>query len=211
MSSVQPTDTFSSGQKRLALVIGVNEAVNSALPTLKHAVDDATKMAEVLRDSCGFELFQPSLLGEYATSERVKSTVLALARERGKNDFLLPYFSGHGQPMTISGDQPDIYLATHNFSEREAEEDETLHFSMRWLQNKLYIPTQVGRVLLILDCCYAGNIGITAANPYLQDLKACLYTFFEQPMGNDEAHKGGLRLALTATGHDQSAGEQDGC
>ena len=210
MSSEQPTDTFSSGQRRLALVIGVNEAANSSLPALKHSIADATKMAEVLRDSCGFELFQPPLLGEYATSERVKSAVLALARERGENDFLLLYFSGHGLPMTISGDQPDIYLATHNFSEREAEEDETLHFSMRWLQNKLYIPTQAGRVLLILDCCYAGNIGMTADNPYLKDLKARVYKFFGQPMGSDEAHKGGLRLALTATGHDQSAGERDG-
>ena len=101
-------------------------------------------MAEVLRDSCVFELFQPPLLGEHATSDHVKSAVLALAHERSENGFLLFYFSRHGQPMTVGGDQPDIYLATHNFSEWEAEEDETLHFSMRWLQNKLYIPTQAG-------------------------------------------------------------------
>ena len=162
MSKEQPTETFPSGQRRLALVIGVNEAAQSnLLPPLKHAVDDATKMAEVLHDACGFELFEPPLVGANATSANVKRAILAMARQRSDNDFLLLYFSGHGQPMTISGDQPDVFLVTHDFSEQDIEDDETLGFSMRWLQNSFYIPTQAGRVLLILDCCYAGNIGTT--------------------------------------------------
>ena len=153
MSKEQLTETFPSGQRRLALVIGVNEAAQSYLPPLKHAIDDATKMAEVLHDACGFELFEPPLVGANATSANVKRAILAMARQRSDNDFLLLYFSGHGQP--------DVFLVTHDFSEQDIEDDETLGFSMRWLQNSFYIPTQAGRVLLILDCCYAGNIGTT--------------------------------------------------
>ncbi len=210
MSNEQSQSAFLPDARRIALVVGVNKAASSSRPSLKHAIDDAQKMAQVLQDSCGFELFAPPLIGENATSTNIKHTLLAMARQSSANDFLLLYFSGHGQPMTVSGDQPDIYLVTHDFNEQDVEDDEALGFSMRWLQNRLYIPTQAGKVLLILDCCYAGNIGMTASNPYLDDLKARIYKFFGQPMGSDESRKGGLRLALTATGHDQTAGEQDG-
>ena len=112
--------------------------------------------------------------------------------------------------MTVGGDQSDIYLATSDFSESETEEDETLHCSMRWLQEKLYLPTQAGKVLLVLDCCYAGNMGRTASDPYLEDLKARIYKYFGAPGSASGARSGGLRLALTATGHNQPATEQDG-
>lgn len=42
---------------------------------------------------------------------------------------------------------------------------------MVWLRDKLYIPTAAGKVLLILDCCYAGNMGPSAPDPYLEKLK----------------------------------------
>lgn len=198
------------GERRLALVIGVNDAPLSDLPSLHYAVNDAEAMAEVLQQQCGFTLMRPPLLGADATSANVKKAILALARQRSDNDFLLLYFSGHGQPMLVDGDQPDIYLATHDFAEGEVEEDNTLHVSMRWLQDKLYLPTQAGKVLLILDCCYAGNMGRTAPDPYLEDLKARIQKYFGAPGSASGSRSGGLRLALTATGHDQTAYERDG-
>src|SRR5437588_8901310 len=87
--------------RRIALVIGVNEASDSNLPPLRHAAADAEGIAEVLQQHCGFELLMPPLLGENATSERIKTAVLELAWGRTERDFLLLYFSGHGQPMTI--------------------------------------------------------------------------------------------------------------
>src|SRR5205814_366319 len=119
-------------------------------------------MAEVLQKCCGFKLLMPPLLGPEATSANVKRAILQLARQRTEQDFLLLYFAGHGHPMTVSGDQHDIYLGTHDFNEQEVEDDEYIHCSMRWLRDKLYIPTNASKVLLILDCCYAGNIGRTA-------------------------------------------------
>lgn len=197
-------------ERRLALVIGVNEAPQSHLGPLNYALNDAESMAKTLQEHCGFSLLRPPLLGTEATSSNVRKAVLALARERTDNDFLLLYFSGHGQPMTVSGDQSDIYLVTSDFNERDAEEDENLHCSMRWLQEKLYLPTQAGKVLLILDCCYAGNMGRTAPDPYLEDLKMRINKYFSAPGNASGARAGGLRLALTATGHNQPASEQEG-
>jgi WD40 repeat protein len=197
-------------ERRLALVIGVNEAPQSHLPPLNYALNDAESMAQTLQEHCGFTLLQPPLLGSDATSANVKKAVLALARERTDTDFLLLYFSGHGQPMTIGGDQPDIYLVTSDFSERDTEEDENLHCSMRWLREKLYLPTQSGKVLLVLDCCYAGNMGRTSPDPYLEDLKMRINTYFGAPGTASGARSGGLRLALTATGHNQPAHEEEG-
>jgi WD40 repeat protein len=197
-------------ERRLALVIGVNAAPQSHLEPLKYALNDAECMAKTLQEHCGFTLLQPPLLGPEATSANVKKAVLALARQRSDADFLLLYFSGHGQPMTVSGDQSDIYLGTSDFSATDTEEDENLHCSMRWLQEKLYLPTQAGKVLLVLDCCYAGNMGRTAPDPYLEDLKMRINKYFGAPGTASGARAGGLRLALTATGHNQSAYEQEG-
>src|SRR6266702_2442461 len=195
-------------ERRLALVIGVNEASHSHLDPLNYAINDAEAMARILQEQCGFTLPIPPLIGAEATSSNVKKAVLAFARQRTDADFLLLYFSGHGQPMTVSGDQSDIYLVTSDFSESETEEDDTMHCSMRWLQDKLYLPTQAGKVLLVLDCCYAGNMGRTASDPYLEDLKARIYKYFGAPGSASGARSGGLRLALTATGHNQPATEQ---
>lgn len=202
-SSVEP-------ERRLALVIGVNEAPHAHLTPLHYALDDAESMAKILQDHCGFTLLSPPLLGVEATSANVKKAVLSLARQRTNNDFLLLYFSGHGQPMTVDGDRSDIYLVTSDFSETDTEEDETLHCSMRWLQERLYLPTLAGKVLLVLDCCYAGNMGRTAPDPYLEDLKMRINKYFGAPGTASGARAGGLRLALTATGHNQPAREQAG-
>src|SRR6266702_6846573 len=160
-ASFNASDELKRG-RRIALVIGVNHAVDSLIPfPLRYAVDDAKVMAEVLHEHCGFELLVPPILSEQATSEKVKTAILDLAWNRTDDDFLLLYFSGHGQPMLIEAGRRDIYLVTHNFRERDVERDENLHLSMQWLRDKLYIPTNAGRVLLILDCCYAGEFGRT--------------------------------------------------
>lgn len=200
-------------EKRLALVIGVNCAPNAQTPLLKvelQASNDAIAMAEVLEECCGFKLLMPPLLGPEATSANVKRAILQLARQRTEQDFLLLYFAGHGYPMTVSGGQDDIYLGTHDFNEQEVDEDEYTHCSMRWLRDKLYIPTGAGKVLIVLDCCYAGNIGRTAPDPYLEDLKARINTYFNAPGSASDSRPSVLRQALAATGHNQMAGEVSG-
>lgn len=210
MSNTTNASDVAEKGRRIALVIGVNEAPNSHLPPLNHAAADAEAMAEVLRQNCNFELVEPPLLNEQATSDRVKDAVRRLARNRSAEDFLLLYFSGHGQPMFIEAERRDIYLVTSNFTELDVEEDESAHFSMRWLRDKLYLPTKAGRVLLIFDCCYAGDYDRTATDPYLEELQQRINYYFGRPGSASEARQGGLRLALTATGHNTKATEKDG-
>ena len=210
MSSSTNASTTAGTGKRIALVIGVNAAANSNLPSLKHAVADAETIADVLQRNCNFELLVPPLVGEKATSAEVKRAVQGLARNRNDEDFLLLYFRGHGQPMTIEADCRDVYLVTHDFNEVEVEEDENAHLSMRWLRDKLYLPTEAGKVLLILDCCYAGDVGRTVPDPYLEELKQRIAVYFEAPGSASGARSGGQRLALTATSHNAQAVEKDG-
>jgi len=197
-------------QKRgIALVVGVNAAPNartSALTQELKAANDAEQMAQVLVEQCGFELLQPPLLGAEATSGNVKSALINLAAQRTGDDFLLFYFSGHGHLISnIIDGQNDVYLVTHNFTEREVKADKEMHLSMRWLQTQLYHSPLAGKVLLILDCCYAGEMGRTAPDPYLEDLEMRLRQYFGAPGAASGSHPKGLRLALTATGHMQLA------
>jgi hypothetical protein len=120
-------------------------------------------MATVLKEACGFTEVN-LLLGKEASSQRVKRAVLQLARDRSEQDFLLLYFAGHGHLMMTDGGQQDIFLVTHDFDELEVNAG--LHFSMRWLRDQLYLSPDAGKILLVLDCCYAGNMGRTASDPY---------------------------------------------
>lgn len=196
--------------KRLALVVGVNVAPEYGKPALQYASNDAMALAQILEKYCGFELLEPPMLNEMATSDRVKDSVRGLARDRTDEDFLLMYFSGHGQPMEIEIDERDIYLVTSNFKERDVEEDNYSHLSMSWIRDKLYIPTAAGRVLLILDCCYAGEMGRTAPDPYLEGLRKRINYYFGAPGRDSGARSGGLRLSLAATRHNEKAGELKG-
>lgn len=211
MSDEQRRLALPAPENRLALVIGVNQAPDAqtlSLRTPLKAHYDAEEIAHALHEYCGFELLLPPVVGQEATSEHVKSAILALSRQRTERDFLLLYFAGHGHPMPISGGLTDIFLVTHNFNEQEVEEDETMHVSMRWLRDKLYLHPGAGKVLLILDNCFSGNMGRTAADPYLEDLRTRIKTYFGPPGAESGSMPGGLRQALAATSHNQAAGEE---
>ncbi|HEY7419898.1 MAG TPA: caspase family protein, partial [Ktedonobacteraceae bacterium] len=199
-------------ERRLALVIGVDAAPSAQAARLReelNATHDAEVIAQVLTKCCGFELLTSSpLLGEAATSAQVKRAVLQLARERNEQDFLLLYFAGHGHLIEADGGRHDILLVTHDFNEREVKAG--LHFSMRWLRDWLYLSPDAGKVLFILDCCYAGNMGRTAPDPYLEDLRNRINTYFGAPGTESGSRPRGLRQTLAATTHNQLAYEQNG-
>jgi len=193
--------------KRLALVVGVNQAPRSLLPSLRSASKDAEAVAQVLEAHCHFTLLEPPLLEERATSTEVKKAILRLAHSRDANDFLLLYFSGHGTPMDVEAGRNVVYLGTHDFAEEEVAGDETLHLSLPWLRDKLYLQTEAGKVVLLLDCCYSGQMGRTAPDPYLKELQQRISYYFDAPGAQSGARSSGLRLAVTATGHNAVARE----
>ncbi|WP_220207248.1 caspase family protein [Reticulibacter mediterranei] len=197
--------------KRIALVVGVNNVPNSILPSLSYAIADAESMADVLKHHCDFELLVPPLLGEHATSANVKRAVLNLARDRIDGDFLLLYFSGHGQQMIVESNSniPSAYLGTADFDDRDVDDDHSLHVSMHWLRDKLFKGTQAGCVLIILDCCYAEDIR-TGSDHSLDTLRRQIAYYFEIPGAEVDMRRSGLKVALAASGYDKAAGEVDG-
>src|SRR5947209_5861709 len=132
-STVSVKQNLLSSERRIALVVGVDEAPSSDHPTLRHAVADANAMAEVLEQWCNFELLEKPLVNEYATSANIKRAILDIKRNRNDNDFLLFYFSGHGFPWSLEVGGDDVYLVTHDFSQVEVSDDPSFHISFKWL------------------------------------------------------------------------------
>ena len=61
--------------------------------------------------------------------------------------------------MDVEAGRNVVYLVTHDFTETEVEADETLHLSLPWLRDKLYLQSGAGKVVHVLDCCYSGEMG----------------------------------------------------
>src|SRR5258708_4428980 len=120
-------ETSAPSGRRIALVIGVNGLPVPGRSPLKYAEQDATEMAQVLKD-CGYELFRSPLVGEQATTGHVKQAVLDLAEELDDHDVVLFYFSGHGEPMTVRGNVDDVYFVTQNFNAAHVKCDTLSHF-----------------------------------------------------------------------------------
>jgi len=79
--------------------------------------------------------------------------VVDLVMGRTDQDLLLFYFSGHAQQMN-----DDIYFVTGDFDKGKVKVDPGGYISMRWLHRVLYQSIEAGCALIILDCCYAGNM-----------------------------------------------------
>lgn len=202
-SQAQPTEEVG---RHLALVSGVNNSIRSnALSSLKYAESDASKMAEVLLDRCAFQLSPSPLLGAHARSSDLKQAILELAgEERTNQDVLLFYFSGHGQPLSLRG-RKELYLVTYDFNEREAQRDPYLHISLSWLWENLYQYQAAGSVIIILDCCYSGNMVDAAPDPLQLDLRRAIEDSLDSVIVSGEGLKDRLRVVLTASGYNQAA------
>lgn len=197
--------------KRLALVIGVNHTCSDILPDLNHALTDAEAMAEVLEQRCDFTLFMPPLLAEHASSAKVKKAVLDLTRNRDDNDFLLLYFSGHGQ-QAYDEKRPEIhntYLGTADFNEQYVEDEPQLHVSMHWLRDRLFEKTNAKRVMIILDCCFAEDIR-TGSDHNFDRLREQIQYYLDIPGAEVKKRQAGSYTAIASAGYDTPADERDG-
>ena len=194
--------------KRIALVVGVNGSAKYTLQApLKYAENDAYEIAQVLESAaCNFTILS-ALRGKEATSRDVMEAIMKMAEENTYQDFLCFYFSGHAEPMRVNGDREDIYFVTHDFSESYLVQNPNFHISMNWLWDILYQKTNAGKVLIILDCCYAGNILSTEPNPFQIDLYKLFNDYFEERNIEEQNRS---RFILSATAHNAAAREQDG-
>jgi WD40 repeat protein len=205
-------------KRRLALVVGVDRAPEVEDFTLKpqlHASEDAAAMASVLKTYCGFELYKPPFINQQARSDAIRDAIIQLEKDSHRDDFLLFYFSGHGhflqrRPNTNSPDRVNMYLVTYDFSETRALLNDDSFLSLRWLSGEsLFRSRHAGKVLIILDSCYAGYFGLASPSEVSETVHSTFNTLFEQPKGVSRSLQGGFRKALLATGPTQAAREEN--
>ncbi len=196
---------------RFALVVGINNSsVSNYLPSLVSAERDAYEISQTLQHECKFKFLNPVLLGAKAETRDVWRAVIELVKKRTDQDFLLFYFIGHAQPIKTKEGYHDIYFVTYDFDPNDVKEDTHMHLSMRWLQDKLYQTEDAGSVLIVLDCCYAGNIIEARPDPshihidvnIRQIVKECL----DGPSVTEQKDR--LRVILTATQYNTPAQER---
>jgi tetratricopeptide (TPR) repeat protein len=176
------------------------------LAPLKHAEQDAADLAQVLRRSeCDFDVH--TLFGEQATISTIKNTLFDLRIPLTDKDLLLLYFSGHAEPLTMRNGNSDICFVTYDYRSDKARHRPTDYCSLNWLYQELADEEFAGDILVILDCCYAGN-AVSAGPDRLQiDIRSLIKRYDENQSITSEQHKTRLRVILTAAGYNEKAYE----
>lgn len=200
-------------QPKIALVIGVNGGPETGLAPLRYAEETARQVARMLASSaCNFKLHGGGpLLGEAATTDAVRKAIFDARRAAGQHGTLLIYYIGHGRYVTDHNGHSDVYLVTSNFRPDDAHDDPHAHLSMEWLQEKVLRHHTPDRLLIVLDCCYAGAVGDAAPDPVVVNLRRRLAQALDiQTTDTNQGIAGSMRKTLAAVSPWQKAYERDG-
>lgn len=160
--------------KNWALVIGINyegrqeelnkvESNRKLLPELKNAINDAKAIKSVLSTYYHYDDARIVLLTDdgdnLPTSQRIRAEITKLSKDVGKDDSLLFFFAGHGFKQSSNVPEGDrVLLLPYDVQFREGE---PLPASTLGVPNeffKLIRNVPCFHKLVILDCCYSGEI-----------------------------------------------------
>jgi tetratricopeptide (TPR) repeat protein len=193
-------------------MVGVNGSIKCSDPEpLKYAERDARDLAQVLeRKQCQFAHENVTLLlAEQATAQNVRQGVISkLDTAKTDADLLLFFFSGHALHICTHEGKDDIFFVTHDYDPQVAYNDPTLLFSMTWLWEHLYQSQAAGIVLIVLDCCYAGNMVGAGPDPLVIDIRKCIDEYKENTSGiKGKPHLGRMRIILAASRYNETAKE----
>ena len=139
-----PADDMDFG-RYFALVIG-NEDYTK-IDSLRTPVNDARRLATLLRDKYGFGV----TLMLNATRLEVMETVNDLNQHLGENDNLLVYYAGHGARVKTGEIESGYWLPVN----ADAPPRDTFWVSNEFVTGHL-ARLSARRVLVIADSCYAG-------------------------------------------------------
>jgi len=168
-----------------AIVVGNNSyPAGGSFPALQSAVNDATAVAQLLRDRYGFKT---NLLLN-ATRYEILSALNDARESLGANDNLLVYYAGHGE---LSDDGKQGYWIPV---------DGQAGLSNTWISNtaisSILESMKAKQVLVVADSCYSGAM-----------TQASVATFDPATQGTDKwgawvksASAGRARTALTSGG-----------
>ena len=137
-----------SNPRRLALLIGNAGYADERLARLAVPEPDVRALGAVLKDPaiCGFDEVRTLL---DAPKAAIEEAIEDLFTDRGRDDLLLLYFSGHG----LLDDDQDLYLAMTGTRTRRPLSSALAADWVRKVMNK----SRSRRQVLVLDCCYSGR------------------------------------------------------
>jgi hypothetical protein len=141
------SETFTKGH---ALLIGVGA-------DLPNTVTDAQGIADILKDPsrCAYPTDQVTLLTEEQTQKQtVLQALEKLQATADEESTVVIYYSGHGYRVN-SPTGEYFYLMTHGYNLRKLYETALSGQEFASQLEKL----RAARVLLLLDCCHAGELG----------------------------------------------------
>lgn len=144
---------------RRALIIGCNGPPKLPNP-LRYAAKDAHDLATTLA-RVGWTIDAPLLVNEHATSTAIFDRLAELSERCGAQDELLIYYAGHGVRLPVpQRSTDDVFLVTHDFNPARIRTRPDSLLGLSWLRSYIEDQLPAAKVLLILDCCYAGNYAI---------------------------------------------------
>jgi tetratricopeptide (TPR) repeat protein len=184
-----------------ALIIGVNRPQNDpTFAPLRSAERDANDLASALYD-CGFAV--QSLIGQQATTAAIREAVARLRRQADSESDLFIAFSGHGAWIPVDG-HPDgaTFLVSADYDSETATGDPNYYLSLDWWYTQLLAWDKPRGVVLLLDCCFAGNIALPAT-------RHAIDTAIVQRFRGVTVPTGRLRAYLAATAPGEKAYEDD--
>jgi uncharacterized caspase-like protein len=158
-------------QQKWALVIGVGQFLDPAIPTLHYTTADAKAFALELADPA-IGRFPPDhvgvLLDDQATTKNIKEKLNWIARNAKPNDLVVIYVATHGSPRTDDSAGGANYIVTYDTDIGQAKEidQDALYATalpMVELANAVATRMKALRTAVILDTCFSGGaMGNTA-------------------------------------------------
>ena len=177
-------------EKRFALIIANDRYDDESLRELQAPQLDADALAKVLGDPETCNFYVQILVNK--RSHRVNQVIEAFFNDRGRDDLLLLYFSGHG----LKDEDGKLYFATSDTNRKRL-----LTTSIpATLINDLMRRTRSRRQVLLLDCCYSGA--------FAKGMIAKSGSAVGSSIGTNDYFQGKGRVVLTASDAMQYAFEE---
>ncbi|MBT9504673.1 MAG: caspase family protein, partial [Burkholderiaceae bacterium] len=133
-------------ERKLALVIGIDDYQDKSIPQLGNAVKDARAIGGMFDGALGYE----TVVIPNASKQAVVSALTKLALELGPKDSVVIYYAGHGELVESTG------LGYWQLADADAKKPET------WLSNadigRMIAQIGASQVALISDSCYSGSL-----------------------------------------------------
>ena len=157
---LNPQPAIANPQSVRAVVIGISDYQDPAIPDLQYAHRDAEAFANFLRSPAGGLLDNDHLkvlTNEKATAGRIAEAFDALIEQAAAGDQVIIYFSGHGDVERKTVTQPG-FLLCWDAPSRVYMGGGT--YSLAFLQEIVTtLSTQNGaKVVVITDACHAGKL-----------------------------------------------------